>query len=141
VPLHQLAVNPQDVSGKALRLVLNAAPPPPLVACRLGHPAGGALLLGAVLPESTDAPGYRLQSDTDTHDEAEFRRIARELRARCARESNWLGGTFPGDDAALTALAAEPDGDGWRWQTWHLYPGSPGGSGGMVVHTASRWQP
>ncbi|CPR12320.1 hypothetical protein BN971_03614 [Mycobacterium bohemicum DSM 44277] len=67
MPLHQLAVNPQDVSGKALRLVLNAAPPAP--------------------------------------------------------------------------LAAEPDGDGWRWQTWHLYPGVPAGSGGIVVHTASRWQP
>lgn len=170
MPLHQLAVNPQDVSGKALRLVLNAAPPAPLAACRLDHPAGGALLLGvlgashvvavehaaggfseqvscaarlrgAVLPESTDAPGYRLQSHTGTHDEADFRRIARELRARCARETSWLGGTFPGDDAALTALAAEPDGDGWRWQTWHLYPGVPVGSGGIVVHTASRWQP
>jgi hypothetical protein len=45
---------------------------------------------------------------------------------------------FPGDDAALTALAAEPDGTGWRWQTWHLYPA---GSGGTVVHTASRWHP
>ena len=55
--------------------------------------------------------------------------------------TGWLGGTFPGDDAALTALAAEPDGTGWRWQTWHLYPQCPGGSGGVVVHTASRWQP
>jgi hypothetical protein len=45
---------------------------------------------------------------------------------------------FPGDDAALTALAAEPDGTGWRWQTWHLYPAV---SGGTVVHTASRWHP
>jgi len=170
VPLHQLAVTPEDVSGMALGLVLNAAPPLSLAACRLDHPAGGALLLGVLgashvvsvehvtgrfseqvsctarrlggsLPERTDAPGYRLESRTDTHDEATFRRIARELRARCARETGWLGGTFPGDDAALTALAAEPDGTGWRWQTWHLYPGYPGGSGGMVVHTASRWRP
>ncbi|CNI96151.1 Protein of uncharacterised function DUF2617 [Mycobacterium tuberculosis] len=49
---------------------------------------------------------------------------------------------FPGDDAALTALAAEPDGPGWRWETWHLYPGYPRpGSGGTVVHTTSRWHP
>ena len=54
-----------------------------------------------------------------------FRRLAHRLRERCARETGWLGGTFPGDDAALTALAAEPDGAGWRWQTWHLYPAAP----------------
>lgn len=170
MPFYELAVTPEDVSGRALGLVLNAAPPPPLAACRLDHPGGGALLLGVLgashvvavehaaggfseqvsctarrlgvgLPERTDAPGYRLDSRTDTHDEGAFRRIARELKARCVRERHWLGGTFPGDDAALTALAAEPDGAGWRWQTWHLYPGHPGGSGGMVVRTASRWQP
>ncbi|MEE6177593.1 DUF2617 family protein [Mycobacterium sp. 050134] len=167
MPLHQLAVTPADVSGRALRLALNAPAPPPLATCRLAHPRGGMLMLGVLgashivavehgsgrfteqvsctapsagdrLPERTDAPGYHLESRTDTHDEDSFRRIARELRARCVRERAWLGGTFPGDDAALTALAAEPDGAGWRWQTWHLYPGP---SGGMVVHTASRWHP
>ena len=35
---------------------------------------------------------------------------------------SWLGGSFPGDAAALTAHPAEPDGTGWRWETWHLYP-------------------
>jgi len=164
VPLHQLAVVPADVSGERLGLALNAPVPPPLATCVLDHPDGGALLLGVLgashvvivdgrfseqvsctarsfgldLPDRTDAPGYRLQSRTDTHDEATFRRRARELRERCAQETHWLGGTFPGDDAALTALAAEPDGTGWRWQTWHLYPGA---SGGTVVHTASRWHP
>ena len=48
------------------------------------------------------------------------------------------GGSFPGDEAALTALYAEPDGPGWRWQTWHLYPDRDGGT---VVHTESRWRP
>ena len=78
---------------------------------------------GCALPEHADEPGYRLESHIETHDEAAFRKLAGELRERCAREAGWLGGTFPGDDAALTALAAEPDGTGWRWQTWHLYPG------------------
>ena len=170
MPLHQLAVTPADVSGKRLGLALNAPAPPPLATCRLDHPDGGALLLGVLgashvisvehaagrfseqvsctvrspggdLPERTDAPGYCLQSRTETHDETTFRRLARELRERCAHETGWLGGTFPGDDAALTALAAEPDGAGWRWQTWHLYPRRPSGSGGVVVHTASRWHP
>jgi Protein of unknown function DUF2617 len=164
VPLHQLAVSPADVTGAGLGLALNAPAPPPLATCRLDHPDGGTLLLGVLgashvitvehpkggfseqiscnlggeLPEHTDAPGYHLESRTDLHDEPTFRRLAHRLRECCARETGWLGGTFPGDDAALTALAAEPDGAGWRWQTWHLYPAA---SGGTVVYTASRWRP
>jgi hypothetical protein len=167
VPLHQLAVVPADVSGKRLGLALNAPAPRPLATSLLEHPDGGALLLGVLgashvvsvehptlrfseqvsctarshggeLPEHADAPGYRIDCHTDRHDEAAFRRLARELRERCLAETGWLGGTFPGDDAALTALAAAPDGAGWRWQTWHLYPTA---SGGTVVHTASRWRP
>jgi len=170
VPLHQLAVTPADVSDERLGLALNAPAPSPLATCSLSHPDGGALLLGVLgashvvavehaegsfseqvsctardlggdLPRRTDGPGYRLRSSTETLDESGFRRLARELRERCAREPDWLGGTFPGDDAALTALAAEPEGAGWRWQTWHLYPRTPLGSGGTVVHTASRWRP
>lgn len=170
MPLYQLAVTPEDVSGAELGLVLNGTPPPTLADCRLSHPGGGtlrlgvlgashvvavehatglfseqvsctALRLGGTLPKSTDAPGYHLDSRSDTHNDAAFRRVARELRARCTRVPGWLGGAFPGDDAALTVLSAEPDGAGWRWQTWHLYPAQPGGSGGTVVHTASRWHP
>jgi Protein of unknown function DUF2617 len=167
VPLHQLAITPADVSGHNLGLALNAPAPAPLAACRLEHPDGGALRLGVLgashvvvvehagrrfceqvscaarglggdLPARSEAPGYHLQSRTDSYDEPTFRRIAGDLRQRCADGHDWLGGTFPGDDAALTALAAEPDGAGWRWQTWHLYPAPPGGS---VVYTTSRWRP
>ncbi|HEY1440023.1 MAG TPA: DUF2617 family protein [Mycobacterium sp.] len=171
MPLHQLAVTPADVSGKKLGLALNAPAPQPLASYALGHPGGaGALLLGVLgashvvtvkhagrhfteqvsctarshggkLPEHADAPGYTIESRTDTRDEATFRELARELRQHCQTETGWLGGAFPGDDAALTALAAEPDGTGWRWQTWHLYPRRPLGAGGTVVHTASRWHP
>ncbi len=170
MPLHQLAVPPSDVSGENLGLALNAPAPPPLATCLLAHPAGGSLLLGVLgashvvtaehaagrfseevsctarghgvdLPERTAAAGYCLRSRTDTYGEATFRRIAADLRDRCTREKGWLGGSFPGDDAALTALAARADGAGWRWQTWHLYPAGPVASGGMVVRTASRWRP
>ena len=141
MPLHQLSVAPVDVSGAGLGLALNAPAPLPLATCRLDHPDGGALVLG-VLGAShvvhTHAPGYELESRTDLHDESAFRRLAHRLRECCARGDGWLGGTFPGDDAALTALAAEPDGAGWRWQTWHLYPAAPGGT---IVYTASRWRP
>jgi hypothetical protein len=164
MPLHQLAVSPADVSGAGLGLALNAPSPPPLASDRLQHPDGSTLVLGVLgashiitvehakgsfseqvscnlggaLPEHSDAPGYRLESRTDVHDEPTFRRLAHRLRERCAGETGWLGGSFPGDDAALTALAAEPDGAGWRWQTWHLYPAA---SGGTVVYTTSRWHP
>jgi hypothetical protein len=164
VPLHQLSVSPADVSGAGLGLVLNAPAPLPLASYRLHHPDGGVLVLGVLgashvvtvehanirfseqvscdlggdLPDRTLAAGYQLESRTDIHDEATFRRLADRLRDRCARENGWLGGSFPGDNAALTALAAEPDGSGWRWQTWHLYPVAPGGT---VVHTNSRWRP
>ncbi|OSC37523.1 DUF2617 family protein [Mycobacterium decipiens] len=167
MPLHQLAVTPADVSGERLGLALNVPAPRPLATCRLAHPVGGLLQLGVLsashvvtvehptggfseqvsctarshggeLPERTEAPGYDLQSRTHTHDEVTFRRLARDLRERCALETGWLGGVFPGDDAALTALAAEPYLTGWRWRTWHLYPSA---SGGTVVHTASRWRP
>ena len=164
MPLHQLSVTPVDVSGSGLGLALNAPAPLPLATCRLDHPDGGALVLGVLgashvvtvehanslfseqvschfggeLPERTHAPGYHLESQTDLQDEAAFRQLADQLRQHCATEIGWLGGTFPGDNAALTALTAEPDGDGWRWQTWHLYPAAPGGT---VVYTASRWRP
>ncbi len=164
MPLHVLSVAPADVSGAGLGLALNAPNPIPLATFRLEHPKDGALLLGVLgashvitvehadtrfseqvschvggeLPERTQVPGYHLESRTDEHDEATFRKLAHQLRDRCTHESGWLGGTFPGDDAALTALTAEPDGAGWRWQTWHLYPKPPGGT---IVYTASRWHP
>jgi hypothetical protein len=91
------------------------------------------------LPNRAVAPGYRLESRTERLGDRSFRRLALGLRNRCAHEPGWLGGAFPGDDAALTALAAEPDGAGWRWQTWHLYPDEAGGP--SVVYTSSRWLP
>ncbi|OBK39908.1 hypothetical protein A5658_22450 [Mycobacterium sp. 1245111.1] len=164
MPLHYLSVTPVDVRGSELGLALNTPAPLPLAACRLAHPDGGILVLGVLgashvvtvehpnsvfseqvscdlegeLPESSQAAGYHLESSMDLHDESAFRDLADRLRARCATENGWLGGTFPGDDAALTALAAEPDGPGWHWQTWHLYPAEVGGT---VVYTSSRWRP
>ena len=166
MPLHQLAVSPADVSGAGLGLALNAPAPSPLATWRLLHPDTGALVLGVLgashvvtvehsncrfseevscnarthggLPDRAVAPGYLLESHTVRHDETGIRRLANRLRDRCASDPGWLGGAFPGDDAALTALAAEPDEAGWRWQTWHLYPDA---AGGTVVYTSSRWRP
>lgn len=160
---------PVDVSGARLGLELNGPARSPLALSHLAHPAGGAMVLGVLgashivtvdhgagafseevsctaslasgLPECTEAPGYRLNSTTTTHDEATFRALAHDLRQRCTQTPGWLGGVFPGDDAALTALCAQPDDAGWRWQTWHLYPRRPLGTGGMVVHTESQWRP
>jgi hypothetical protein len=167
VPLHELAVTPTDVSDTGLRLALNAPAPTPLAILLLEHPCGGTLRLGilgashvvtvdhaetnfseqiscaarargAVLPTHAEAPGYDLQSRIFTHEEHEFRSFATQLREHCADRPNWLGGSFPGDTAALTVLHAVADDAGWRWETWHLYPKRPGG---RVVHTESRWRP
>lgn len=163
MPLHRLRVIPADVSGAGLRLTLDAPAPPPLASATLPHPDGADLVLGvlgashvvtvgrfseqvsctelinsAELPATAQRPGYRLTSEVLDYDEAAFRGLAAQLRTHCEHDGGWLGGSFPGDEAALTALCAQPDGPGWRWQTWHLYPG---GDGGTVVHTESRWQP
>ncbi|RAV14544.1 DUF2617 domain-containing protein [Mycolicibacterium sp. GF69] len=166
MPFHRLVVAPADVSGAGLRLALNAPRPEPLVTWQLTHPDGGALLLGVLgashlvtvenarhtlseevsctartdtpLPGCAVAPGYRIESRTQTYDAAGLRALAAALQANCAQHDGWLGGAFPGDDAALTALAAEPDSSGWRWRTWHLYP--DGDAGGTVVYTRSRWR-
>jgi uncharacterized protein DUF2617 len=167
VPLHELTVVPTDVSDAGLRLALNAPAPMPLATLQLDHPRMGGLRLGILgashvvhvaypdadfseqiscaskatgsgLPAHAEAPGYHLQATTRTCRELEFRSLATQLRERCAVEPNWLGGSFPGDSAAITVLHATADDAGWRWQTWHLYPRRPGG---RVVHTASRWRP
>lgn len=168
MPLHELSVSPADVTGSGLGLALNAPSPEPLATLRIRHPDQGELVLGVLgashvvtventsgqfseqisctahtdggaLPDRADAPGYHLDARHDEYDEAEFRSIAAQLRSSCAREPGWLGGAFPGDSAALTAIAASPDGTGWHWRTWHLYPAAT--SGGTVVYTESRWQP
>ena len=170
MPLHQLAVAPADVDGAKLALALNAPAPPPLASCRLEHPDGGGLVLGVLgashvviveraevsSPNRFRAPRamtavicpnapMRPATTSNRAPRRTTRRRSAGSRADCATtartKAGWLGGVFPGDDAALTALAAEPDGPGWRWQTWHLYPGHPAGSGGTVVHTTSRWHP
>lgn len=92
----------------------------------------------SALPTTAESGGYHLESLMETRDGTEFRALAATLRERCAQHDDWLGGTFPGDDAALTALSAQSDGAGWCWRTWHLYPMADGGD---VVHTTSRWQP
>jgi hypothetical protein len=167
VPFHELAVKPADVSGQGLGLALNATAPHPLATCRVVHPDGGTLTLGVLgashvvtvehlgkdfseqvsctarahggqLPQRADAPGYQLDSRIRVWNDVAFRWLARRLRQRCAQEPHWLGGAFPGDDAALTVLAAAPNGAGWHWQSWHLYPESLGGT---EVYTSSRWRP
>ena len=167
MPLHELLVTPTDVSDTGLRLTLNAPAPAPLATLRLDHPDGGAVELGILgashvvnvahagsgfseqiscatpaggtgLPTHAKAPGYQLRTRTSRYDEARFRLLAARLRNHCATEPSWLGGSFPGDAAALTAITAGCDGSGWRWETWHLYPKHPGGT---VVHTESRWRP
>ncbi|TFV60367.1 DUF2617 family protein [Mycobacterium sp. PS03-16] len=167
MPFYELAVAHTDVDGAALGLALDAPAPEPLAGLVLTHPAGGTLTLGVLgashvitaehagrrfseevscsaqarggaLPARHDAPGYALTSMLKRCGATEFDALVASLRDRCGRDPHCLGGRFPGDDAALTVLAAEPDGAGWQWHTWHLYPSAVGGT---AVTTISRWRP
>ena len=168
MPFHELTVLPADVDGAALGLALNAPAPAALASVRLPHPDGSGVLVlgvlgashvvtvehsqghfteevscsasahGAALPGQADAPGYHLASQVKRYAAQDFADLAVQLRTSCATDAHWLGGRFPGDQAALTALSAQPDGAGWAWQTWHLYPDADGGT---AVSTTSRWRP
>ena len=152
MPLHQLAVAPADVSGSkapdsrsmrphrrrwrsarcaiptaaccgsgcsAPRTSSRSSTPPARfseqVSCTAGSDVGE-------LPEHTEAPATRWNRAPELTTRRRFVDSRANSATGAEPKPGWLGGTFPGDDAALTALAAEPDGAGWRWQTWHLYP-------------------
>lgn len=86
---------------------------------------------------------YGIDAIVDRRGESAVRSLAASLRDAATGEiaddgsgTTTLCGVFPGDDAALTAIACEPRDDGWAWRTWHLYPET-----GAVVTTESEWTP
>ena len=165
--VHELAVEPQDVSADALGLLLGAPAPAALAELRLTDGDGGELVLGVLsashvvtatrggarlteqvscdalasggtaLPARHEQDGYRLTTTTRTVPADELAALAARLRAEGDAEGR-LCGAFPGADGALTALAGSALPDGWQWQTWHLYPGA---TDGVVVETTTTWQP
>lgn len=165
--VHLLDVAPTDVDAGALGLVLDAPAPVTLAELSLHDDLAGSVTLGVLgashvvigesggrvlteqvscdavrsggmrLPEVEERQGYRFVSRTEEVSEDEFRRRAADLREQASGEG-WVCGAFPGDRDALTALTATAHAGQWHWRTWHLYPGSRGGT---VVSTESRWRP
>ena len=165
--LHDLQVEPLDVAADALGLLLDAPAPPVLAEVRLSDGNGGELLLGVLsashvvtatrpghrvreqvscdalasggqrLPARWEDDGYRLTTTTRTLPADALAALAVRLREQ-ATGADWVCGTFPGADGALTALTGTAVAGGWGWRTWHLYPGS---ETGVVVETSSTWQP
>lgn len=167
--LHRLDVVPRDVTAEALGLLLDAPAPATLAELRLEDGDGGTLVLGLLgashvvtarrpghllteqvscdalagggrpLPPEHAAAGYTMASTTQLLPTDRLHALAAQLRQRSEDSQQWVCGSFPGDDAAVTALTGDvlPAG-GWTWQTWHLYPGSDRGA---VVTTQTRWQP
>lgn len=167
--LHRLDVVPRDVTAEALGLLLDAPAPAALAELRLEDGDGGMLVLGLLgashvvtasrpghqlteqvscdavagggrrLPREHAAAGYTMASSTQLLPAARLHALATQLRQRAEASEQWVCGSFPGDDDALTALTGDvlPAG-GWTWQTWHLYPGSHAGA---VVTTQTQWQP
>ncbi|MGY1603251.1 DUF2617 family protein [Geodermatophilus sp. SYSU D00815] len=94
---------------------------------------------GTRLPRSARSGAHRLMSETREVPRAELEAQARRLHELAETDPAWLCGAFPGGDGAVTALtAAALPGGGWRWESWHLYPGE---EHGVVVTTSSRWTP
>lgn len=173
--LHRLEVEARDVRAGALGLVLDAPAPAALAETSLHDGTGGGLTLGVIgashvvtasvggrrlteevscdavtaggspLPSHVDRDGYELVSECTEMSRAALDELAVELRRRAATDEAFLCATFPGADAAVTALTAAPgDGSGWTWQSWHLYPDEgkgPDRGKGTVVTTRSRWNP
>ena len=165
--VHLLEVEPADVTADALGLVLDAPVPATLAELHLHDGLAGSLTLGVLgashvvvaeaggrmlteqvsceavrsggmrLPEVEERHGYRFVSRSVLVPEDEFRLRAAALREQSSGEG-WVCGAFPGDRDALTALTAAARAGQWHWRTWHLYPG---GGGGTVVSTESRWRP
>lgn len=167
--LHRLDVEPRDVAAEALGLLLDAPAPQSLAELRVDDGEGGVLVLGLLgashvitatrpghrlteqvscdalagggqqLPRRHEAGGYAMDSSTTVLSRAGLEELAGQLRGHAQGNADWVCGTFPGADTAVTAMTGRSlEGGGWTWQTWHLYPGD---DDGVVVRTRSRWQP
>ncbi|MGY2084112.1 DUF2617 family protein [Blastococcus sp. SYSU DS0539] len=167
--LHQLAVEPRDVSAAALGLLLDGPAPETLAQLRLPGPDGGSLTLGVLgashvvtaaaggrrlteevscdavgaggrpLPRVMRSGGYRLTSAVTATDRSELDATADRLRALAGADPAWLCGAFPGSAGALTAMTAQPLAGG-GW-AWQTWHLYPAGTSGEVVTTRSRWTP
>lgn len=94
---------------------------------------------GRPLPRTVTSGAYRMSSRTRAVSRSELEATAARLGAVACADDAWLCGTFPGASGALTALRGGALGvGGWRWETWHLYPGA---GEGVIVTTRSRWTP
>ncbi|WP_018655717.1 DUF2617 family protein [Actinomadura flavalba] len=133
-----------DTRADALRFALGLPPLPALATLtveRAGHAVELRLLgashqiitadlsetvaclpdAGIPLPSRHDGTGYAFASRTDTHgDDAAFAAAVTALRHDLDGRADVLTGTFPGSPHAVTALAVDAAGLGWR--TWHTYP-------------------
>ncbi|TDD95621.1 DUF2617 family protein [Actinomadura rubrisoli] len=123
-PLDALAVLPVERDGLTVQLRLLGASHQ-VIAGPLSETV--ACLPGAADPlpgrASTTLPGwaYDFSATTDAHDDdAAFGRAVDAVCARLADRGDALTGAFPGSRHAVTALALENTGIGWR--TWHAYP-------------------
>ncbi|MFD0683281.1 DUF2617 family protein [Actinomadura fibrosa] len=123
-PLDALAVLPVERDGLAVELRLLGAshqviagPLSETVACLPGSAEPLPRRAGATLPGWT----YDFTATTAASaDDAAFGRAVEAVCARLADRGDALTGAFPGSRHAVTALALEDTGIGWR--TWHAYP-------------------
>jgi Protein of unknown function DUF2617 len=169
VSVHDLDVEPRDVTAEALGLLLHAPAPAALAELALDDGCGGTVLLGVLgashvvtaaaggrvlteqvscdalaaggreLPEHAEVDGYTLSSATRVVPRETFDVTAARLRTRAGCDDRMLCGAFPGGAGALTALTAAPL-PGGGW-TWETWHLYPGAERSVIVTTRSRWTP
>jgi hypothetical protein len=167
--LHDLDVEPRDVSAEALGLLLGAPAPAALAELTVVDGRGGTLVLGVLgashvvtaaadghllteqvscdalaaggqeLPERAETAGYEMRSTITQVPRAQLEATAARLRARAEHDERWLCGAFPGGAGALTALTAAAL-PGGGW-TWETWHLYPGAERSEIVTTRSRWTP
>jgi hypothetical protein len=169
VSVHDLDVEPRDVTAEALGLLLHAPAPAALAELALDDGHGGTVVLGVLgashvvtaaaggrvlteqvscdalaaggcaLPERAEAAGYTLSSTVTALPWADFDATAARLRARAEHDERMICGAFPGGAGALTALTAA-ELPGGGW-TWETWHLYPGAERSVIVTTRSRWTP
>jgi hypothetical protein len=92
---------------------------------------------GDLPPRSVRSVGdYVVEFSASCSRPSDFAAEVSRIVAECAADPHSLVAEFPGSPLAVTALSAEPAGDGVRWETWHAYP-----QAGELVWTSSVVSP
>ncbi|MFW5415502.1 DUF2617 family protein [Nocardiopsis sp. CNT-189] len=125
---HQVAIAAADTGAELLTET---------VACLAGPGRDAPPLPGSARRDLPGPLGYRFRSTVERHGAGALTERVAALIAAAEAHPASVAAAFPGDPAAVTALAACSPGPGrLHWTTWHSYPQS-----GELVRTETHLSP